>query len=322
LEKRGVVMSWPSNYPDPKDDDRKLAETSTAAPSPSGILKDFKVGFTLAVKNFLSFGLAMLGIILITVLLLLLIVLFILIPLLFTMGLPFIIQLAETIASGFRATTGLTLVMLIMFLVLPILGPFFVALGAIFGMARELVESDGTQAESAFSWYGKRGLSLLGGGAIHFLITLAPLVVAFLVVSYPTWNPPSNEELQVIIPLIVIWIILVNGMLSLTYPGIIDGLSAVKAAGRSVRLACQFPVRVLGAWLIITVLVTVPLIPVINEVAFIWAPIIPSDLLEPYGAVALLTLLFVIIPAVSIVLTRIYMILTAKVDATYTQGAE
>ena len=315
-------MSWPSNYPDPPDNDRKVAETSTTAPSPSGILKDFKVGFTLAVKNFLSFGLAMLGIILITLLLLLLIVLFILIPILFTMGLPFLLQLVEVIVNGFQATTGLTLVMLIMFLVLPILGPFFVALGALFGMARELVESDGTQAESAFSWYGKRGLSLLGGGAIHFLITLAPLVVAFLAISYPTWNPPSDKELQGIIPLIVVWIVLVNGMLSLTYPGIIDGLSAVRAAGRSIKLACRFPLRVLGAWLIITVLVTVPLIPVINEVAFLWGPIIPSELLEPYGALAILTLLFVIIPAVSIVLTRIYMILTAKVDATYTQGAE
>jgi hypothetical protein len=315
-------MSWPSNYPDSPDDDRKFAETSSTAPPPSGILKDFKVGFTFAVKNILSFGLAMLGIVLVTLLLLALILLFILIPILFTMGLPFIFWLVESVVAGFSATSGLTLVLLIMFLILPLLGPFFIALGALFGMAREIVESDGTQAESAFSWYGKRGLSLLGGGIIHFVITLAPLIIAFLSISYPVWNPPTGAELGIIIPLIVIWIILVNGMLSLTFPGIIDGLSAVRAAARSIRLTCQFPQRVLSAWFIIVLIVGVTLLPVFNELAFLWSPLLPEVILEPYRPLAIIALLFIIIPAVSIVLTRIYMILTAKVDATYTQGGE
>ncbi|MHA2072659.1 MAG: hypothetical protein ACW985_12855, partial [Candidatus Thorarchaeota archaeon] len=313
-------LSWPNNYPDSPDEDRKFTETSSAAPSPSGLIKDFKVGFTLAVKNILSFGLAMLGILVVTILLLLAIVLFILIPVLFTMGLPFLIFLVESIVAGFTTSSGLALVFLIMFLLLPLLGPFFVALGALFGMAREIVESDGTQAESAFSWYGKRGLSLLGGGVLHFIITLAPLIIAFLAISYPTWNPPTNAELEIIIPLIVIWIILVNGMLSLTFPGIIDGLSAVRAAARSVRLTCQFPGRVLGAWFIIVLIVGLPLLPIFNELAFLWSPLLPSVLLEPYRPLAIIALIFIVIPAVSIILTRIYMILTAKVDATYTQG--
>jgi len=314
-------MSWPSNYPDPEDNDRRFTETSSHAPPPqTGIIKDFKVGFTLAVKNILSFGLAMLGILLVTLLLIVLIALFILIPILFTMGIPFLVWFVESIVAGFSATSGLTLVMLIMFLVLPLLGPFFIALGALFGMARELVESDGTQAESAFSWYGKRGLSLLGGGMIHFLITLAPLILAFLSISYPTWNPPTNEELELLIPLIVVWIILVNGMLSLTSPGIIDGLSAVKAAARSVRLACQFPARVLGAWFIIVLMIAFPILPIINELAFLWEPLIVFQFFEQYSGLVIIILLFVVIPAVSIVLTRIYMILTAKVDATYTHA--
>ncbi|KXH77415.1 MAG: hypothetical protein AM326_05135 [Candidatus Thorarchaeota archaeon SMTZ-45] len=311
-------MSWPTNYPDSPDDTKKFAESSTA-PSPSGLLKDFKVGFTLAVKNILSFGLAMLGILLVTLLLLVLIALFILIPVLFTMGIPFLIWFVESIVAGFSVTSGLTLVMLIMFLVLPLLGPFFIALGALFGMARELVESDGTQAESAFSWYGKRGFSLLGGGMIHFLITLAPLILAFLSISYPTWNPPTNQELEILIPLIVVWIILVNGMLSLTFPGIIDGLSAVKAAARSIRLACQFPGRVLGAWFIIVLMIGLPILPIINELAFLWEPLVIFHFFEQYSGLVIIILLFVVVPAVSIVLTRIYMILTAKVDATYTQ---
>ena len=66
-------MSWPSNYPGSPDDDRKFTESKSNAQPTSGILKDFKVGFTLAVKNIISFGLAMLGIIFITIILLLVI---------------------------------------------------------------------------------------------------------------------------------------------------------------------------------------------------------------------------------------------------------
>jgi hypothetical protein len=315
-------MSWPSNYPDSPDDDSVDTKTSSSAPPPSGIIKDFKVGFTLAVKNILSFGLAMIGIIFVTIVLLIVILLLIVVPILITMGVPFLIWLVQSLVAGFEASSGLALILLVMFFVLPLLGPFFVALGALFGMAREIVESDGTRAESAFSWYGKRGFSLLGGGILHFLITIVPLILAFLSISYPVWNPPSNEELRVLIPLILIWIILVNGMLSLTFPGIIDGLSAVRAAAKSVRLTAQFPGRVLGGWFIIVLIVGVPLLPMFNELAFLWRPLLPLVVLEPYRPLVILCLIFVVIPAVSIVLTRIYLILTAKVDATYTQGGE
>jgi hypothetical protein len=314
-------MGWPSNYPDPEDNDRRFTETSPRAPPPqTGIIKDFKVGFSLAVKNILSFGLAMIGILLVSLFLLVVILIVVIVPVLVFLGLPFLIWLVESIVAGFTETSGLYLVMLVLFLVLPLLSPFFVALGALFGMSREIVESDGTQAESAFSWYGKRGLSLLGGGLIHALITLAPIVIAFLSISYPVWNPPTDAELEIIIPLIVIWIILINGMLSLTFPGIIDGLPAIRAAARSVRLTCQFPDRVLGAWFIIVLIIGVPLLPIFNELAFLWRPFLPASVLEPYIPLVILALVFVVIPAVSIVLTRIYMILTAKVDATYTQG--
>jgi len=52
---------------------------------------------------------------------------------------------------------------------------------------------------------------------------------------------------------------------------------------------------------------------------FLWMPFIPQRILEMFRPIAIVALLFIIIPAVSIILTRIYMILTAKVDATYTQ---
>ncbi|TET12452.1 MAG: hypothetical protein E3J86_00155 [Candidatus Thorarchaeota archaeon] len=310
-------MSWPSNYPDTPDDEpeKKIAKSST---QPGGILKDFAVGFKLAATNFLSYSLAMIGIIFVTVVLLLVILLFIVVPLIITVGIPALISLIIFFESTFSSTSQLTLVALIMVLILPILGPFFIALGSLFGMSREIVESDGTNAESAFGWYRRRALSLVGGGALHFLVTLAPFIVAFIGIAYPAWNPPTNAQLRIIIPVGLLWIFLINGMLSLTFPGIIDGLSAIRAAARSIRLTAQFPGRVLGAWMIMFLIVGIPILSLIGEFAFLFPPIIPIGLFEPYAGLFIIVLLFYLIPAFSIVLTRIYMILTAKVDATYT----
>ncbi|MFW9810399.1 MAG: hypothetical protein ACFFE6_13555 [Candidatus Thorarchaeota archaeon] len=314
-------MSWPSNYPDTPDEpvERK---PSSPPPQPGGLLKDFAVGFKLAAKNFLSYALAMLGVILVTFVLLVIILLFIVLPIILTFGIPFLISLLMFIEETFTTATQLSLVGLILVLFLPILGPFFVALGSLFGMSREVVESDGTYAESAFSWYGKKALSLVGGGTIHFLVTLAPFIVAFIGIAYPTWNPPTNESLRLIIPAAVLWVFLSNGMLSLTFPGIIDGYSAVRAAARSVRLTAQFPGRVLGAWTIMFLIIGLPVFSLINEIAFIFPPFIPIGLFEPYAGLITLVLVFYVIPAFSIVLTRIYMILTARVDATYTVDSE
>ncbi|MHA1943659.1 MAG: hypothetical protein ACW96M_04610 [Candidatus Thorarchaeota archaeon] len=310
-------MSWPSNYPDPPDEPAEKKVPSQPS-QPGGLLKDFAVGFKLAATNFLSYSLAMIGIIFVTIVLLIIIVLAIVLPLLLTVGLPWLINLAISIEESFTSATQLSLVGLIMLLILPILGPFFIALGSLFGMSREVVESDGTYAESAFSWYRKKAFSLVGGGMLHFLVTLAPFIVAFIGIAYPTWNPPTNEQLRVIIPVGLLWVFLINGMLSLTFPGIIDGLSAVRAAGRSIRLTAQFPGRVLGAWSIMFLIVGLPIFSLIGELAFLFPPIIPIGLFEPYAGLIIISLLFYIIPAFSIVLTRIYMILTARVDATYT----
>jgi len=310
-------MSWPNNYPD-KPDDQPEKEAPKVPTQPGGILKDFEVGFKLAAKNFLSYSLAMIGIIFVTVVLLVLILLFILVPLIITLGIPFLISLVIFFEETFSTATQLSLVTLILLLILPILGPFFIALGSLFGMSREVVESDGTYAESAFSWYRKKALSLVGGGMIHFLVTLAPFIVAFIGIAYPAWNPPTNAQLRIILPLGVLWVYLINGMLSLTFPGIIDGHSAIRAAARSVRLTAQYPGRVLGAWTIMFLIVGIPIVSLIGEFAFLYPPFLPVGFFEPYAGAFVLLFVFYLIPAFSIVLTRIYMILTARVDATYT----
>ena len=97
-------------------------------------------------------------------------------------------------------------------------------------------------------------------------------------------------------------------MLSLTFPGIIDGLSAAGAAKRSVRLCCRSPGRVLGSWSVYVALIGVPIMTFLDAELFDWFQIVPDGILEPYTVVIVLLILFVVLPAMSITFSRIYLL--------------
>ncbi|MCK4566800.1 MAG: hypothetical protein KAU48_05770 [Candidatus Thorarchaeota archaeon] len=304
-------MIWPKNNPD------KEKKRSVTRQGISAVPKDIFLGFKFALNHFLAYFLAMLGIIILTVIMLLVVLLFVVVPLVLFVGIPAIVFWITSFSIQVGTLEGTVLIAIILLFVLPILGPFFVALGSLYGMSREIIESETTSAESAFSWYKKRALSLVGGGVIHFLVSLTPFIIAIWVIFATSVTGPTNDTLRIILPIGVIWIILTNGMLSLTFPGIIDGLSAASAAKLSVRQCCRSPGRVLGAWSFYALLIGVPIIAQINDPLFEWLHIIPSAYLEPYKAIIVLLILFVILPAMTITFSRIYLILTAQDDDVY-----
>jgi hypothetical protein len=155
---------------------------------------------------------------------------------------------------------------------------------------------------------------------IHFMISIAPFLLAIISVLTPPLNLPSEADLAIIIPLGILWIILTNGMLSLTFPGIIDGLSAQKAARRSVRLCCKSPGRVLGAWVFFVALIGIPLLFSIDYQPLQWVHIIPSEYMGAFETGFILLIIFFIFPMISVVFTRIYMILSAQDEKVYHYG--
>jgi len=304
-------MSWPKNNPEPVKRKPKTPQGISA------LSKDIYVGFKFAVQNFLSYFLAMLGIILLTIIMVVLVLLLVVVPLIFFVGLPTFILWMTSFTVEVGTLEGTMFIAIILMFVLPILGPFFVAYGSLYGLSREIIESEATSAESAFSWYRKRALSLVGGGMVHFLISLAPFLIAIYAIFATSISVPTDEQLRLILPIGFIWIILSNGMLSLTFPGIIDGLSALSAAKRSVRLCCRSPGRVLGSWSVYVVLIGVPIITLIDDPLFDWIQIIPDAYLEPYTVLIVLLILFIVLPAMSITFSRIYLILTAQDESVY-----
>ncbi|MGY5879971.1 MAG: hypothetical protein RTV31_06950 [Candidatus Thorarchaeota archaeon] len=304
-------MSWSNNEQKTVKRKRKTAQGISA------MSKDLYIGFKFAVKHFLSYFLAMLGILLLTIIMVIVVLLFVVVPLVLFVGLPTIITWIAIFSIEVGTLEGTVFIAIILLIVLPILGPFFVAYGSLYGMSREIIESEATSAESAFSWYRKRGLSLAGGGMIHFLVSLAPFLIAIYAIFATPIPVPTDETLRMILPVGFIWVILSNGMLSLTFPGIIDGLSAAGAAKRSVRLCCRSPGRVLGSWSVFVTLIGVPIITFIDDELFDWIQIVPDSFLEPYTVLIVLFILFIVLPAMSITFSRIYLILTAQDESVY-----
>ncbi|MHA1134912.1 MAG: hypothetical protein ACTSSE_00335 [Candidatus Thorarchaeota archaeon] len=304
-------MSWPENNPKPVKRKPKTAQGISA------LSKDIYIGFKFALKHFLSYFLAMLGIILLTIIMVVVVLFFVVVPLVIFVGLPVIIMWVSSFGIEVGTLEGTMLISIVLLIVLPLLAPFFTALGSLYGMSREIIEGETTSAESAFSWYRKRSISLAGGGMVHFLISFAPFMIAIWAMFATAITVPTNAELRVILPVGFLWILLSNGMLSLTFPGIIDGLSAASAAKRSVRLCCRSPGRVLGSWVVYAIIIGVPIMSFIESSVFDWINIIPDGLLGPYSLLIVLLILFVVLPAMSITFSRIYLILTAQDESVY-----
>ena len=308
-------MSWPDNYPESR------TEEKTAATPTVGAAEDIKHGFKLLGRNLFSYFLAIIGVLALALLIMLIAVVSVAIFALLSLGLWQAYDLLLWLVDVITMTQGMSLVLLVVFIGAPLLGPFFMALGAVYGLSREVVESSRTSASSAFSWYRKRAISLIGGGIVHFLVTLLPVIGAFLATSYPIWNPPSDTDLTIVFILLGAWTLLINGMLSLTFPGIIDGLSAVRAAGRSVKLTCFAPRRVLTVWAAYMLIIIGLISPLVVEEVFSAVNIIPWET-SHYASGVVALILFILLPALTISLTRVYMILGAKYDDTYEYGKE
>ncbi|MFQ5832495.1 MAG: hypothetical protein ACE5H4_07325 [Candidatus Thorarchaeota archaeon] len=275
------------------------------------LVEDVKISFSFASKNVISFFLAMLGVLLVTAIILVLMILFVVIPLFFTIGLEAMINFFTQLVEPFPPADAAALLALVLFIVLPILAPIFVAFGALFGMAREIVESEGTTAEGVFVWYQKKFFSLAAGGIILFLVVIGPLAVAalwiYVYIPFP-YGMPTHVEISLAFAA-VMWLFVSSGMLSMIFPGIIDGHSALGAARRSVGLSWRYFDRVFSTWFAFLGIIVLPWMPLILSV---FSPSYNIELVAWYVLPLALFTIFLAIPAMAIGVSRVYLILTGE----------
>jgi len=288
------------------------------------IVEDLKVSFKFALRNLISYILALLGVIIISAILLVLVAAMIFIPLFFVSGgLEGLIALFTSF--GTMTEAGFTNIAVGGLLIaLPLVAPFFVAIGAMFGMGREIVESEGTSIEGVFTWYRRKFFSLAGGGIVLFLVVLGPLILILLAGSVIfgveffgfmiIGASPASYMYPVIGALLTIWFVVSTGLLSMLFPAIIDGHSVLDATRKSIKMSIQYFDRVFGVWIAFMAILGACLLPLTGFPWVLAAPWPWIALLSVLAIPAILILIFVYLPALTIGLTRVYMILTADDD--------
>ncbi|MDH4213969.1 MAG: hypothetical protein OEV85_08625 [Candidatus Thorarchaeota archaeon] len=284
------------------------------------ILDDLKVSFKFALKNVISYILALFGVLIISGILLVFVAILIFVPLFFGVGIEGLIFFFESVVAD--PSTGFANILVGgLAIALPLAAPFFVAIGALFGMGREIVESEGTSAEGVFTWYKKKFFSLAGGGLVLFLVVLGPLIlvilggVAVFGIDFFNFALISSGTASTMNPIIgavlMIWFAVSLGLLSMLFPAIIDGYSVFGATKKSIRLSITYFDRVFGVWMAYLLILGALILPFIVT-AFTMSSFEPALILLGSMAVpAILFLIFIFMPALTIGLTRVYMILTA-----------
>ncbi|MFX1272924.1 MAG: hypothetical protein ACFFAX_14645, partial [Promethearchaeota archaeon] len=163
-----------------------------------------------------------------------------------------------------------------------------------------------------FAWYSRRFFPLAGGGVVVFMTTIVPLA-ALYAYAYNTLggNISGNDEV-LLIATMVLWFVISSGLLTMMFPGIIDGLTVRQAVARSIKMGVKYLDRVFGVWLFFLALFFALIAPLI------W----PYQLylifgfynLGFYPALAGLFLLFIAIPAMAIAQSRVYLLLGSEED--------
>ncbi|TFG13585.1 hypothetical protein EU537_05875 [Candidatus Thorarchaeota archaeon] len=274
------------------------------------LFQDWKISYRFAFKNVISFILGTLGVLVVTVLLMV-VLLVIIVPLfILTIGFEDLVLLFTTLATDFSSISGAAIFGIFALILLPIAAPVLVAVGALFGMGREIVESEGTTAQGVFAWYKSKFLELAGGGIIMFLLAILPVGLLFVFAGPIVFMTPTNATITVFSAGSVIYLTVVMGLLSMVFPAIIDGHSVLDAVRVSLKMSTRYFDRVFSVWISLIGIPTLLVLPLMLTPYFASIGVIAISILGLYGVAVVLFLIFIHFPAAVIVLSRVYMILS------------
>ncbi|TXT54366.1 MAG: conserved membrane protein of unknown function [Candidatus Thorarchaeota archaeon] len=290
--------------------------------SNSTVLKeDLKTGFRYAVKNVISFVLGMIGVLIVTGLMMILLAMLIFIPIIAIVGIPGLTQFFMDIGFAMEQSlnpAGFSMMALVM---IPFISPIFVAVGALFGMAREIVESEGTTAEGVFTWYKSKFFPLAAGGIIIFAFVLGPVGLLIGLGWVVFGNTVVGIPSAIITSLVAAWVMTSLGLTSMIFPGIIDGIPVLQAVKQSFKLSIKYFDRVFSTVLAFVLILMFMFSPLFSIPLVFMESFTPPASGAMMGAIALfviyaiigaIVLLFIVIPAMAITITKVYMILTSN----------
>jgi len=281
---------------------------------------DVKSGLSMAKSKVLTFFLAIIGIFVVLGLVFAVITVPIgLIAWWLDPSADFITQWVNTlVAWTLPLTSGSVAVILsisFLIVILPLAALGIWVLGALFGIAKEYIDTNDTRVEHAFTWLRKKFVPLIVGGILLAIIIVLPAMIVGYLISWAygfTTIPWPVDWIEGIIGFVYFFIMI--GFFSLTCPAIVDDVGAVDALKHSFRMVRANMARVYGFLLLIVLISLIFVGPIALYSAYlVYLGITPDPMTDVVLAVftawtvigAFLILLF-LLPAFIFGLTRIY----------------
>ena len=283
-------------------------------------ITDFKSGLSLAKSKVLTFFLAIIGIVIVLGLVFVLVTLPIgLAAWMMDPSADFIIRWTETLTAWtLPLTAGSAEVILsISFLtvILPTAAIGIWVLGALFGIAKEQIDTNDTRVEHAFSWLRKKFVPLIIGGILLSIVIVLPALIVGYIISwaygFQTIPYPINW-IEGIIGFVYFFIML--GFFSLLCPAIVDDVSPLDAMRMSVKVVRANMGRIFGFLLIFVIITLLIFGPIaVYSMYLVSLGLIPDPMtdvtfaaLTAWSAIGAFILLLFAIPTLIFGLTLIY----------------
>jgi hypothetical protein len=262
-------------------------------------------------RYYLSIFLAILGVSVITVFLFLVILFVGSIPLSVAYG-PFdeVFDVFDSIGLVLDRATDVEAVGIVLFVGSAMLAPFLIALGALFGMGQEVMESGSVSAEETLLWYRQKFTRLAAGGIAQFLFIIGPIGLEYiLAASYYTNQMPDGTAFSILVAIAVFWFLFSSGSLSMVFPSIVDGMTLSSSIRHAIGLTRSDFKAVFSIWITFSSLGLLLLAPVIFQ-EFADFVILTGVWYDFYLLLSAVTLTMVLLPLYVLSATRTYLIIS------------
>ncbi|MFW9954943.1 MAG: hypothetical protein ACFFD3_10360 [Candidatus Thorarchaeota archaeon] len=188
-------------------------------------------------------------------------------------------------------------------------------LGALFGIAKEYIDTNDTRVEHAFTWLRKKfGPLMVGGVLLAVIIGLPAMIVGYLI----SWAygfgtiPWPVDWIEGILGFVYFFIML--GFFSFVCPAIIDDVGAVDSLKLSYKMVRANMARVFGFLLLIVIVAFIFVGPIgLYSVYLTYLGLIPNPMtdvffgvLTAWAAIGVFIFVLFFLPALIFGLTRIY----------------
>ncbi len=136
-------------------------------------------------------------------------------------------------------------------------------LGAVYGMSKDIVSTGESSAEGAFGWFRKKAVDFLGTGIIVAVIVLGPIgIVGYLLDLYYGGAIPYQLTWP-LLTVVVLYLYIFLGILRMYIPAVADDMGVIDGLKKSVSLVKNNFVRVFGSWTLYFILLFIWFAPLI-----------------------------------------------------------